>query len=47
MMLKHRKEPWFQVSWATLHLTAAVMHMGSFLYHLRRVNEEDGPKAAP
>lgn len=31
-------EPVFQGLWATLHLTACLMHFGSFVYHLRRVS---------
>ena len=29
--------PLFHPLWVTLHLSSAVMHFGSFLYHFRRV----------
>lgn len=36
----HVPEPVFQLLWAGLHLTASVMHFGSVIYHLRRVQRD-------
>jgi hypothetical protein len=30
----------FQLTWMILHLAAAMMHAGSALYHMRRIQKE-------
>lgn len=39
-MIRQRKEPWFQGLWAVLHLTAAILHIGSAIYHARRTRRK-------
>lgn len=39
-MLKQRKEPWFQATWFSLHLAAAILHLGSAAYHAKKVREK-------
>lgn len=44
---QHPDESWFQILWALLHLSAAIMHFGSAIYHLRRVQKEGTPYEMP
>lgn len=35
----------FQVVWALLHVSAAVLHIGSFVYHSRRIRRAEAKAA--
>ena len=39
-MFKQRENVWFQLTWAALHMGAAFLHIGSAVYHAKRVRKE-------